>query len=158
MRTGVRVGWLAPDFTLPDHDGAPVSLAALRGRPVVLFFYPKDNTSGCIVEACEFRDLLPQFDAQGAVVLGISPDPPKSHQKFRAKFGLPYPLLSDVEHRVLKRYKVWVEKQLYGRRYMGVERTTVVIDAAGVITHLWRKVPYQGHAAVVEEVLRGVGA
>ena len=149
-----RVGKVAPPFELPDHNGEIVSLSSFLGRTVVLFFYPKDLTSGCTVQACEFRDLLPSFDELGAVVIGISPDPMKSHQKFRAKHELPYTLLSDVEHKVLKRYGVWVEKMLYGRRYMGVERTTIIVGPDGVITHLWRKVKHEGNAAMVEEALR----
>jgi peroxiredoxin Q/BCP len=112
----------APDFTLDTDAGAPLTLSALRGRPVVLYFYPKDDTSGCTVEACEFRDAFPRFDAAGAAVLGVSPDPVKSHAKFRAKHALPFTLLADVDHAVAEAYGVWKEKSMYGRTYMGVAR------------------------------------
>lgn len=151
------VGALAPDFTLLTHAGAPLTLSALRGRPVVLFFYPKDDTKSCTVEACEFRDLLPRFEGLDAVVLGVSPDSVKSHVKFRAKYQLTYPLLADVEHAVAESYGVWREKRLYGYRYMGVVRTTFVIDAEGRIAHVFENVKSAGHAERVAEAVAGLG-
>ncbi|HMS03548.1 MAG TPA: peroxiredoxin [Gemmatimonadaceae bacterium] len=149
----LTVGELAPDFTLPTDSGDDLTLSALRGRPVVLFFYPKDDTSGCTTEACEFRDLFPRFDASKAVVLGMSPDPVKSHQKFKAKYELPYPLVADTEKVALQAYGVWKEKSMYGKKYMGVERTTVVIDAEGRVVKVFEKVKPAGHAAAVMEVV-----
>ncbi|GLC27918.1 peroxiredoxin [Roseisolibacter agri] len=151
------VGALAPDFTLLTDAGAPLTLSALRGRAVVLFFYPKDDTASCTVEACEFRDLLPRFEGLDAVVLGVSPDPVKSHAKFRAKYQLTYPLLADVEHAVAESYGVWREKQLYGRRYMGVVRSTFVIDAEGRVAHVFENVKSAGHAERVAEAVAGLG-
>lgn len=149
----LSIGDLAPDFTLPTDSGDDLTLSSLRGRPVVLFFYPKDDTSGCTTEACEFRDLFPRFDASKAVVLGLSPDPVKSHQKFKAKYELPYPLVADTEKVALQAYGVWKEKSMYGKKYMGVERTTVVIDAQGRIAHVFEKVKPAGHAAAVMAVV-----
>lgn len=147
------VGALAPDFTLDTDAGAPLTLSALRGRPVVLYFYPKDDTSGCTTESCEFRDLIPRFEEIDAQVLGISPDPVKSHVKFRDKYSLNFPLLADVEHAVAERYGVWQEKSMYGRKYWGNVRTTFVIDANGRIAHLFEKVKPAGHAAEVAAVV-----
>ena len=149
------VGAPAPDFSLPADDGTTVTLASLRGRPAVLFFYPKDDTSGCTVEACEFRDALPRFETMDARVFGVSPDPVKSHVKFRTKFALPYPLLSDESKAMLDAYGVWQEKSMYGRRYMGVARTTVVVDAEGRVARVFEKVKPEGHA---EEVAAAVAA
>ena len=151
------VGAFAPDFTLLTDAGAPLTLSALRGRTVVLFFYPKDDTSSCTVEACEFRDLLPRFESLDAIVLGISPDPVKSHVKFRDKYELSYPLLADVEHAVAESYGVWREKQLYGRRYMGVVRSTFVIDADGRVARVFENVKSAGHAEAVAEAVAGLG-
>jgi peroxiredoxin Q/BCP len=152
-----QVGALAPDFTLPTDAGDPLTLSSLRGRPVVLYFYPKDDTKGCTVEACEFRDLFPRFDAAGAVVLGVSPDTTKSHAKFRAKYALPFTLLADTDHAVAEAYGVWAEKQLYGRRYMGVERTTFVLDAAGRVARVFARVTPAGHAEAVVGALAELG-
>ncbi|WP_411279672.1 peroxiredoxin [Gemmatimonas sp.] len=145
----IAAGILAPDFTLPTDTGDTLTLSSLRGQWVVLFAYPKDDTSGCTVEACEFRDALPRFDASKAVILGISPDSVKSHVKFKAKFELPYTLLSDEEKTVLQAYDVWKEKSMYGRKYMGVERTTFLIDPAGQIANVFTNVKPAGHAAEV---------
>ncbi|MBU6366026.1 MAG: peroxiredoxin [Gemmatimonadetes bacterium] len=142
-------GDLAPDFTLPTDSGEPLTLSSLRGRWVVLYAYPKDDTSGCTTEACEFRDLVPRFDATRAVILGISPDSVKSHQKFKAKYQLPFTLLADEEKVALQGYDLWKEKSMYGRKYMGVERTTFLIDPAGRIARVWEKVKPAGHAAEV---------
>ena len=145
----IAEGILAPDFTLPTDAGDTLTLSSLRGQWVVLFAYPKDDTSGCTVEACEFRDALPQFNASKAVILGISPDSVKSHVKFKAKFELPYRLLADEEKTVLQAYDVWKEKSMYGKTYMGVERTTFLIDPAGRIARVFAKVKPAGHAAEV---------
>jgi len=147
------VGAAAPDFTLDTDAGTPLKLSSLRGRPVVLFFYPKDDTPGCTVESCEFRDAMPRFQALKAEVLGISPDDVKSHVKFRKKFDLPYSLLADVGHKVAEEYGVWQEKSMYGRKYMGNARTTFVIDKNGRIAHVFEKVKPEGHAAEVAEVV-----
>jgi peroxiredoxin Q/BCP len=150
------VGALAPDFTLLTDRGEPLTLSALRGRVVVLYFYPKDDTTTCTVEACEFRDHLPRFDEAGAVVLGVSPDSVKSHVKFRAKYDLPFTLLADTEHAVAEAYGVWREKSMYGRKYMGVERTTFVVDAGGRVAGLFEKVKSRGHAEAVAAVVAGL--
>ncbi len=146
-------GTLAPDFTLPTDTGEPLTLSSLRGRWVVLYAYPKDDTSGCTTQACEFRDLFPRFDATRAVILGISPDSVKSHQKFKAKYQLPFTLLADEEKVALQAYGLWKEKSMYGRKYMGVERTTFVIDPEGRIARVFEKVKPAGHAALVMAAL-----
>jgi thioredoxin-dependent peroxiredoxin len=143
----------APDFELTADDGSTVRLSALRGQKVVLFFYPKANTSGCTVEACEFRDTRPDFEERGATILGISPDPVKELVKFRDKQDLDYRLLADEDHAVAEAYGVWKEKSMYGKKYMGVERTTFLIDAEGRIAKVFEKVKPQGHA---KEVLQEV--
>jgi peroxiredoxin Q/BCP len=148
-------GSLAPDFTLPTDTGEPLTLSSLRGRWVVLYAYPKDDTSGCTTQACEFRDLFPRFDAARAVILGISPDSVTSHQKFKAKYQLPFTLLADEEKVALQAYDVWKEKSMYGRKYMGVERTTVVIDPEGRIARVFEKVKPAGHA---EQVMAAIPA
>lgn len=143
------VGTLAPDFTVLTDANEPLTLSSLRGCPVVLYFYPKDDTSGCTTEACEFRDLFPRFTGADAVILGVSPDPVKSHVKFKAKYDLPFTLLADADHAVCEAYGVWKEKSMYGRKYMGVERTTFVLDAHGRIATVFEKVKPAGHAAEV---------
>lgn len=150
----IAEGMPAPDFTLPTDTGDTLTLSSLRGQWVVLFAYPKDDTSGCTVEACEFRDALPLFDASKAVILGISPDSVKSHVKFKTKFELPYTLLADEEKTVLQAYDVWKKKSMYGKTYMGVERTTFLIDPAGQIAKVFTKVQPAGHAA---EVMAAIG-
>jgi peroxiredoxin Q/BCP len=146
-------GTMAPDFTLDTDAGTPLTLSSLRGRPVVLFFYPKDDTPGCTIESCEFRDMLPRFQGVDAQILGISPDDVKSHVKFRKKFDLPYPLLADVGHPVAELYGVWQQKSMMGRKYMGNARTTFVIDREGRIAKVFEKVSPLGHAAEVAEVV-----
>ena len=133
MSIELEPGQPAPDFVLPRDGGGEVGLAGLRGRKVVLYFYPKDDTSGCTVQACGFRDSYPQIEEKNAVVLGISPDGVKSHAKFKSKFELPFTLLADVEHAVAESYGVWVEKSMYGRKYMGIERSHFIIDEEGKI-------------------------
>lgn len=144
----ISVGSAFPEFSLTDQAGQVHTLASLNGTRFVLFCYPKDDTGGCTQEACEFRDTLPSF--KDARVLGISPDPVKSHAKFAAKHSLPYPLLSDPEQSLLEALGVWVEKSMYGRKYMGVERTTFLVDAEGRVEKIWTKVKPAGHA---EDVL-----
>jgi thioredoxin-dependent peroxiredoxin len=150
------IGKAAPAFTLDTDTGERLSLKDLKGKPVVLYFYPKDDTSGCTTEACEFRDAFPRFKKSKAVILGISPDSVKSHQKFKAKYDLPFTLLADPEHAVAEQYGVWQEKSMYGRKYMGVARTTFIIDAAGKIARVFEKVKPAGHAEEVEQALKTV--
>ncbi|MDR3498080.1 MAG: thioredoxin-dependent thiol peroxidase [Parvibaculum sp.] len=149
------VGDRAPDFLLPADDGAMVSLAGLSGKKVVLYFYPKDDTPGCTIEALAFTAQKAAFDAAGAVVLGVSKDSVADHCKFRDKHNLTVRLISDENGEMLKKYGVWVEKNLYGRTYMGIERTTFLIDGSGVIRKVWPKVKVEGHA---EDVLSAVKA
>lgn len=143
----------APDFELATDTGERLSLSSLRGRPVVLYFYPKDDTAGCTTQACALRDDFPKFESAGAVILGISPDSVESHQKFRAKYSLPFTLLADEGHHVAEQYGVWKEKSMYGRTYWGVERTTFVIDPAGKIAFVFERVQPVTHAKDVEAVL-----
>jgi peroxiredoxin Q/BCP len=150
----IRLGHAAPEFSLLDHSGARVSLADFRGRTVVLFFYPKDNSTGCTQEACEFRDLLPRFGKMNAVVLGISPDTARKHQNFRKKHALPYALLVDEGHKVAERYGICVQKMLYGHKYMAVERTTYIIGPDGVVRMIFSKVKIDGHAADVAAAVK----
>ena len=147
----VEVGDKAPDFTLPADGGGTVSLKALKGKPVVLYFYPKDDTSGCTAEACAFRDALPDFSKVKAEIVGVSRDSLASHDLFKRKFELPFPLASDQDGEVCRAYGVWVEKSMYGRKYMGIERATFLIDANGVVRKMWRKVKVPGHAEAVLE-------
>ncbi|GJD94681.1 peroxiredoxin [Methylobacterium iners] len=146
----------APNFDLPGAGGETVSLSALRGRKVVLYFYPKDDTSGCTLEAQGFNALGEAFAAADAVVIGVSPDSVKSHDKFRAKYGLSFPLASDEGKAMLEAYGVWVQKSMYGKSYMGVERTTMLIDRAGRIARVWPKVKVPGHADEVLEATRAL--
>jgi peroxiredoxin Q/BCP len=150
----VTKGHRAPDFTLPSDDGGTVTLSALRGRKVVLYFYPKDDTPGCTTQACDLRDAMPTFQDLDAVVLGVSPDSVASHRKFRDKFGLNYPLLADEDHRVAEAFGVWKEKNMYGRKSMGIERSTFLIDEEGRIQEAWRKVSPNGHADLLQAALR----
>ncbi|MAU98444.1 MAG: peroxiredoxin [Fulvimarina sp.] len=156
----ISVGENCPDFTLPDDHGDPVALADVRGKPFVLYFYPKDDTSGCTREAVDFSGLAADFQAAGVAVFGVSPDPVKKHQKFRDKYELAVRLLSDEEKVLLGAFGVWVEKSMYGRKYMGVERTTALIDAYGKVARIWPKVKVPGHAEEVLEAARqlSVGA
>jgi peroxiredoxin Q/BCP len=149
----VSEGKSAPAFTLDTDSGEPLSLKELKGRPVVLYFYPKDDTPGCTVEACEFRDAFPRFKGTKAVILGISPDSVKSHQKFKQKFDLPFTLLADVDHAIAEKYGVWQKKSMYGRSYMGIARTTFVIDKDGKVAKVFEKVKPKGHAEEVEQAL-----
>lgn len=144
---------MAPDFTLPSDEGTDVTLSELRGRWVVLYFYPKDDTSGCTTQACGFRDAFPHFGDLDAVILGVSPDGVESHQKFRAKYDLPFTLLADTDHAVAELYDVWKERSMYGRKFMGIERTTFVIAPDGRVAHVFAKVKPSGHAAEVATVI-----
>ncbi len=148
----IEIGKKAPAFKGQTSDG-PVSLSSLKGLNVVLYFYPKDDTSGCTKEACAFRDLLPKFKKMDAVVLGVSKDTLAKHEKFAAKYDLPFPLISDEDGSLCESFGVWVEKSMYGRKYMGIERATYLIDKAGIIRNIWRKVKVPGHA---DEVLKSV--
>jgi peroxiredoxin Q/BCP len=156
MAKAVEPGDKAPDFSLPDQAGRTVRLRDFRGRPVVLYFYPKDNTPGCTKEACDFRDAEAAIGKAGAVVLGVSLDDEASHQKFIAKFSLPFSLLCDEEAGVSKAYGVYKEKSMYGRKYWGIERSTFVIDDGGVIKAAFRKVKVDGHAREVLAALKNV--
>jgi peroxiredoxin Q/BCP len=146
----IKIGKKAPLFSLNDSNGVKISLDDFRGRKVILYFYPKDNTPGCTKEACDFREFFPNFNKAKVAVIGISPDSIESHKKFIQKYDLPFILLSDERKEVLKKYDVWKEKSLYGKKYMGVERTTVIIDEDGKVMKYFPKVKVEGH---VEEVL-----
>jgi peroxiredoxin Q/BCP len=147
-------GAKAPEFSLPADDGRTIALKDLRGRTVVLYFYPKDDTSGCTKEACGFRDSWKEVQQAGAVVLGVSPDPVASHQRFKQKYHLPFPLLADVDHAVATAYGAWGEKSMYGRKYQGILRTTFLIDSEGRIARVFEKVKPEGHTAEVLAALR----
>ena len=149
----LEAGQKAPDFALESDQGETLRLSDLAGQTIVLYFYPKDETSGCTVEACEFRDARPAYDAKGARIIGVSPDPLGSHSRFRANHDLDFTLLSDPDHRVAEAYGVWVEKSRYGRTYMGIERSTFVIGPDGVIREALYKVQPAGHAAQVLELV-----
>ena len=151
----ISEGTPAPDFELTSDSGESVKLSALRGRPVVLYFYPKDDTPGCTTQACGIRDAYGEFEQAGAVVLGISPDDERSHEKFRSKYDLPFTLLADTEHAVAEQYGVWGEKTYMGKSYMGVSRSTFVIDADGNVSRVMHDVKPATHA---DEVLAALGA
>jgi peroxiredoxin Q/BCP len=150
----LAIGKSAPAFSAPDQSGKVISLSDLKGKTVVLYFYPKDDTPGCTAEACSFRDSHAAFTKKKTVVLGVSPDNAKSHSKFIEKFKLPFPLLSDPDHTLCESYGVWVEKSMYGRKYMGVERSTFVIGPDGKLKAIYRKVKPETHTA---EVLANLG-
>jgi peroxiredoxin Q/BCP len=152
LKTGDR----APDFTLQNQDDEEVSLSDFRGRNVVLYFYPKDNTSGCTTEACEFRDDYADFKSLDAVVLGVSSDSVASHARFRDKLELPFHLLADTDKTLHEAFGTWVEKKMYGRTYFGTQRSTFVIDGEGIIRHVFPKVTPKGHAGEVKEALRSL--
>jgi len=145
----VEEGKRAPDFTLPTDGGAKVTLSKLRGKPVVVYFYPKDDTTGCTAEACGFRDALPDFRKANAEIIGISKDSVARHDKFKAKYELPFILASDEDGKVCEAYGTWIEKSMYGRKYMGIDRATFLIDAEGKVRKAWRKVKVPGHVAEV---------
>ncbi len=153
----LQVGDKAPDFTMPATEVGEVSLSALKGQPFVLYFYPKDDTPGCTKEACGFRDALPQFRTLGITVIGVSKDSLAKHERFKTKYELNFPLGSDESGEVCARFGVWVEKSQYGKKYLGIERTTFLIDSAGVIRALWRKVSVTGHVEKVRAAVDALG-
>lgn len=154
----LEVGQQAPEFELPGEEGKTVKLGQLRGNPVVLYFYPQDDTETCTAEAIEFSRLKPDFGRLGAVVIGISPDTPKSHRKFRDKYALKVDLASDEKRETIETYGLWGEKTTFGRTYMGVERATFLIDKDGRIARIWRKVRVKGHADAVLDALKALPA
>lgn len=156
MADWIEEGARAPDFTLPTHDGGKLKLSGLRGSPVVLYFYPKDDTPGCTREACAFRDATERLADHGAVVLGVSRDSAATHEKFRAKHRLPFTLLVDADHAVAEKYGAWREKTLYGKKSMGIVRSTFVIDTGGHVAKVFRSVKPDGHADQVLAALAGL--
>ncbi len=154
MSDWIELGKKAPDFTLSADDGTKVKLSSLRGNPVVLYFYPRDDTPGCTAEACAFRDLKAEMARLGATVLGVSTDSVESHVKFRDKFQLNFTLLADTEHKVAEKYGAWREKTRFGKTSMGVQRSTFIIDAEGVVRKMWKSVKVEGHDA---QVLKALG-
>jgi peroxiredoxin Q/BCP len=152
----LQAGEPAPDFKLPDQEGKEVSLSGFKGTPVVLYFYPKDDTPGCTKEACAFRDARKEYEEAGAVVIGVSPDGPESHQKFARKYDLNFPLLADLDKEVCQAFGVWKEKNMYGKKSMGVVRTTFVIDREGVIRKVFPRVKVDGHSEAVLDVLKSL--
>jgi thioredoxin-dependent peroxiredoxin len=154
----LKEGDQAPDFSAPVQDGSVLSSKDLRGKPVVLYFYPKDDTPGCTKEACGFRDIYGDFRKAGAVVLGVSADPVKAHQKFVEKFNLPFQLLADTEKKIVQDYGVWGEKSFMGRKYMGIHRVTFLIGPDGTIAKIWPEVKPEKHAAEVLEAIKALHA
>lgn len=156
MTDWIETGQKAPDFSLPSDDGSRVTLSGLRGSPVVLYFYPRDDTPGCTREACSFRDRNAELAALGARVLGVSTDDLESHGKFREKYHLDFPLLADTEHRVAEQYGAWREKVRSGKTSMGIQRSTFLIDAEGIVRKVWRNVEVEGHDQQVIEALKAL--
>jgi peroxiredoxin Q/BCP len=154
MSDWIEEGKKAPDFNLPSDDGGKVKLSSLRGAPVVLYFYPKDDTPGCTKEACAFRDQHKALTKLGAKVLGVSADDVASHVKFRDKYKLNFPLLADVDHKVAEKYGAWREKNMYGKKSMGIQRSTFLIDAEGKVAKVWKRVQVDGHDEQVLEALK----
>lgn len=150
------IGSKAPDFTLPTNGGGKIKLSALKGQPVVVYFYPKDDTSGCTAEACSFTENIAAFNKIKATIIGISKDSVASHDKFVEKYGLKFPLASDEDGKVCEKYGTWVEKSMYGKKYMGIDRSTFVIGADGKIAAMWRKVKVPGHTEDVIEALKAL--
>ena len=153
MAEWIEEGAKAPDFTLPTHDGSKLKLSSLKGAPVVLYFYPKDDTPGCTKEACGFRDAKAKLAKHKAVVLGVSPDSPESHESFRRKYKLPFTLLADTDHAVAERYGAWREKNMYGKKSMGIARSTFIIDADGRVARVFKAVRADGHEQQVLDAL-----
>jgi len=158
MMDWLEPGTKAPSFTLANDCGEQVKLSDFKGKPVVLYFYPKDDTPGCTKEACAFRDAAKDLKTLGAVVLGISPDGTESHARFRDKFQLNFPLLADEKHEVAEAYGAWREKNMYGKKSMGIQRSTFLIDGKGKIARVWKRVQVDGHDAEVLEALRELDA
>lgn len=150
----LNAGDQAPDFTLINEAGEEVTLSSYRGKPVILYWYPRDDTPGCTKEACSFRDAYGEFERAGAVVLGVSADDTKSHAKFRSKYSLPFTLLSDPDHQVAEQYGVWGKKKFMGREFEGINRVTYLIDEQGVVQQVWPQVNPEGHADEILAVLR----
>jgi peroxiredoxin Q/BCP len=150
----MKVGQKAPDFTVMDDSGNKVKLSSFKGKKVVLYFYPKDDTPGCTKEACNFRDGIKEIQKQGAVVLGVSADSVESHKKFKEKFDLNFPLLADTDKKIIEAYDTWKEKSMYGKKYMGIERTTYIIDEDGKVSHVFPKVKVDQHYGEVVAALR----
>jgi len=157
MADWIEPGKKAPDFTLPSDDGGKIKLSALKGQPVVVYFYPRDDTPGCTREACAFRDQKTALKKLGAQVLGVSTDTLESHGKFRAKFDLNFPLLADVDHKVAEKYGAWREKNMYGKISMGIQRSTYLIDAEGKVARVWKKVNVDGHDEEVIAAIKELG-
>lgn len=155
--TSLNVGDTAPDFTLPTDNGGEITLSSLKGQKVVLYFYPKDNTPGCTTESCAFNDALPDFTALNAAIIGLSKCSVAKHDKFKAKYGFNFPLASDEDGDVCERYGVWKEKNMYGKKFWGIERATFLIDEEGKIAHIWRKVKVKGHVEDVQNILTELG-
>lgn len=156
MADWIEVGKKAPAFTLTAQDGKKIKLSDLKGSPVVLYFYPKDDTPGCTKEACAFRDRKAELEKLGAKVLGVSPDTVESHVKFRDKYSLNFPLLADPDHAVAEKYGAWREKSMYGKRFMGIQRSTYLIDADGQVAQVWPNVKVDGHDDQVLEALKNL--
>ena len=150
----VEEGRKAPDFSAATDGGGKLKLSELRGKPVVLYFYPKDDTPGCTTEACGFRDAAPDFKKLKATVIGVSKDSVARHDKFKAKYKLGFPLVADEDGKICEKYGTWVEKSLYGRKYMGIDRATFLIDKDGVVRKVWRKVKVNGHVSEIAEALK----
>ena len=150
----IKEGDKLPRFSLPADDGSVVTNESLKGRTTVLYFYPKDDTSGCTKEACDFRDAFPRFGKTNARIIGVSPDSVESHRKFKTKYELPFQLLADEQRQLANAFGVWKEKSMYGRKFMGIERTTVIVDADGRVARIFPKVSVPGHVGQVEEALR----
>ncbi len=158
MTSAIEAGSTAPSFTAPTNDGGSLSLDSLRGKAVVLYFYPRDDTPGCTREAQEFTEALPAFAQAGVEIVGVSKDTAAKHDRFRAKYGLPFTLVSDAESDICERYGVWMEKKNYGKTYMGIERSTFLIDADGTVARVWRKVKVPGHVDAVLEAARSLNS
>lgn len=157
MADWIEEGSKAPAFTLKADDGSKVKLSDLKGHPVVLYFYPKDDTPGCTKEACAFRDRSKELEKLGAKVFGVSPDSVESHVKFKEKYELNFPLLADTDHEVAEKFGAWREKNMYGKKSMGIQRSTYLIDATGKVAKLWKKVSVDGHDEQVIEALKELG-
>lgn len=149
----LKTGDMAPEFTLTSDSGEKINLKDYRGKKVILYFYPKDNTSGCTKEACDFRDSIKIFGRKNAVIIGVSKDSIESHRKFKSKYELPFTLLSDESAEILKKYGVWKEKSMYGKKYMGIERTTFIINEKGIIESIFRKVKVNEH---IQELINSI--
>lgn len=156
MSDWIKADQKAPDFTLPSDDGTKIKLSSLKGSPVVLYFYPKDDTPGCTREACAFRDRSNDLRELGAKVLGVSPDSLDSHGKFRDKFKLNFPLLADADHKVAQKYGAWREKNMYGKKSMGIQRSTFLIDANGKVAKVWKAVQVEGHDQQVIDAIKSL--